>query len=214
MRYKAILFDMNGVLVDDEDLQEQAFRQTLLKIDIPLSPQDYIHFFIGKTDRKGFEDYLNTLGIAQDIDFLITQKGQEYEKLASNGIQSYSGVKEFIKAAVEHGLSLAVVTSSMRNEAISVLAGLDLTHYFKSVIAAEDVKNSKPDPEGYLKGAMSLSVDPQECIVIEDAPSGLNAAKAAGMFSVAILNTHSSDELSDAGIITKELSASLFKELI
>lgn len=214
LEYKAILFDMNGVLVDDEHLQEEAFRQTLSKIKIPLTSEDYIRFFIGKTDRKGFEDYFQSLNTTQNIDPLIVMKGKEYEKLASRNVQGYHGVKEFVKAAAEHGLSLAVVTSSMKNEATSVLAGLELTNYFQSIIAADDVKNSKPHPEGYLKGATALRVDPKQCIVIEDAPSGLKAAKAAGMFSVAVLNTHNIDELVDANIVAKNLSAALIKELL
>lgn len=214
MKYKAILFDMNGVLVDDERLQEESFRRTLLQLNIPLTSEDYIRYFIGKTDRKGFEDYFQVLNLAHDIDSLVAEKGREYQKLASSGIEGYSGVKEFIEAATEHGLSLAVVTSSMKNEAISVLAGLGLTHYFKSIVAADDVKDGKPDPEGYLQGAASLSVNPSECIVIEDAPSGLKAAGSAGMFSIAVLNTHEADKLSDANIITKELSAALINKLI
>lgn len=214
MKYKAILFDMNGVLINDEHLQEEAFRQILSRINIPLTPEDYIRFFIGKTDRKGFEDYFQFLSTVQNIDALIAEKGNIYEELASNGVEGYQGVKEFIETAAKHNLALAVVTSSMKNEAVSVLAGLGLTHYFQSIVAAEDVKNGKPDPEGYLKGAASLAVNPHECIVIEDAPSGLKAAKAAGMFSIAVLNTHNADELSDADIVTKELSADLLKELI
>ena len=214
MKYKAILFDMNGVLVDDEHLQEEAFRQTLSQINISLTSEDYIRFFIGKTDHKGFDDYLQSLNINRNADSLIIQKGEEYEKLASTGIEGYSGVEEFIEAATKQGVSLAVVTSSTKREAISVLAGLGLTHYFKSIIAADDVKNGKPDPEGYIKGAASLSVNPSECIVIEDTPSGLKAAKAAHMFSVAVLNTHNPDELSDANIVVKELSVTLIKGLI
>lgn len=205
---------MNGVLVNDEHLQEQAFRQTLSQYDIPLSPKDYIRFFIGKTDRKGFEDYFQFLNIVHDINFLVIQKSKEYEKLASNGIRGYLGVSEFIKAAAKQGILLAVVTSSAKSEARSVLQGLGLTSYFKVVVSADDVKHGKPDPEGYLKGAASLSVNPQDCVVIEDTPSGLKAAKAAGMFSVAVLNTHDADELSDADLVAKELSASLISELI
>ena len=205
---------MNGVLVDDERLQEEAFRRVLLKLEIALSPEDYIHFFIGKTDQKGFKDYLESLNVVHDSNSLIAQKGEEYARLASGGIKGYAGVREFIEAAAEKGFHLAVVTSSMKNEAVSVLAGLGLTRYFESIIAAEDVKNGKPDPEGYSKGAAALFVDPHECIVIEDAPSGLKAAKSAGMFSVAVLNTHEADELFDADTTTEKLSANLISRLV
>jgi len=213
MKYKAILFDMNGVLVDDEHLQEEAFRQTLAKLNVPLSAEDYITFFIGKTDRKGFEDYLQSLHMVHDISSLVQQKGKEYENLASGGIQGYPGVKEFVGAAVQKGLHLAVVTSSMKNEAVSVLAGLGLTDFFSAIVAADDVENGKPDPEGYLKGAAALVVDPKECIVVEDAPSGIEAARSAGMACVAVVNTHAANKLSAADMITEELSAALIDEL-
>lgn len=213
MKYKAILFDMNGVLVDDEHLQEEAFRQTLAKLNVPLSAEDYITFFIGKTDRKGFEDYLQSLHIVHDTSSLIQQKGKEYENLAFGGIQGYPGVKEFVEAAVQKDLRLAVVTSSMKNEAVSVLAGLGLTDFFSAIVAADDVKNGKPDPEGYLKGAAALAVDPKECIVIEDAPSGIEAARSAGMACVAVVNTHAANKLSAADMITEELSVALIDEL-
>lgn len=213
MNYRAILFDMNGVLVNDEHLQEKAFQQTLSRFNIPLTSRDYIRFFIGKTDHKGFADYFKALNLTHDIDSLIAQKGKEYEKLARDGVQSYPMVREFIEAAFKQGFTLAVVTSSMNNEAVSVLTGLKLTSYFDTIVAADNIKNGKPDPEGYLKGAASLSVLPQECIVIEDSPSGLKAAKAAGMFSIAVLNTHSADELSEASITIKDLSATLLSTL-
>lgn len=214
MKYKAFLFDMNGVLIDDEHLQEEAFRQTLAELDMSLTSEDYIHFFIGKTDYKGFLDYFQSLNVTHDINELIATKGKLYQKLALGGVKGYSGVTEFIKAAANQKIKMAVVTSSMKNEAVSVLAGLKLTNYFDAIIAAEDVTNGKPDPEGYLKAAAALSADPSECIVIEDAPSGLKAAKAAGMLSIAILNTHSRGELTDASIITEKLSADLIDKII
>ncbi len=90
---------------------------------------------------------------------------------------------------------MAVVTSSSKDEAFLILNRLGLKKYFKAILTAEDIAKSKPNPESYLKGAIALSVKPHECIVVEDALSGIAAAKAAGMFVIAVLNTHSKDEL-------------------
>lgn len=133
--------------------------------------------------------------------------------LTDNGVRSYDGVEDCIKAFLRHGCKLAVVTSMMKGEAELVLENLGFASYFSAVIGAEDVTRIKPDPEGYRKGAAELSVKPNECIVIEDTPGGISAAKGAGMRAVAVLNTHSSEELHDADIIIPRLSSEFANSL-
>ena len=214
MAYEAVLFDMNGVLVDDEHLQEAAFREVLVARGYPLSPEDYTKYFIGRTDKSGFENYFNEHTGRQDVAHLISQKGDAYQKLAAAGVKGYEGVLDFVAALHAKNIKLAVVTSSMGYEATAVLKGLGLTDYFEAVVAAEDVKNGKPDPEGYLKGASALSVRPEKCVVIEDAPSGLKAAKSARMYAIAVLNTHAMGELQEADIAVRQLSANLAESLL
>lgn len=213
MRFRACLFDMNGVLVDDEILQEEAFRLTLEGYDLHLSSEEYKKCFIGKTDKNGFESYFAERMLPDSIERLITKKGEAYKAAARNKLQGYGGVEQCIEAFAERGLALAVVTSSMRSEAEAVLSALKLQKYFSVVISAEDVKNGKPDPEGYLKGAGAVQIPPPQCIVIEDAPSGLRAAEIAGIYSVAVTNTHSKAELDRADVVTDELSIDLAYQL-
>ena len=213
MVFKACLFDMNGVLVDDEILQEQAFRLTLGSYGLDLSSGDYKKYFIGKTDKNGFETYFANRILPDSIERLINKKGEFYKDVVQNKLRGYNGVEQFIVTLWEKGLVLAVVTSSTRAEADIILNFLKLQKYFSTIIAAENVKNGKPDPEGYLKGAEALQVSPSKCMVVEDAPSGLQAAKSAGMYSVGVTNTHSKYELKDADIITHELSTDLAHQL-
>lgn len=214
MTYRAILFDMNGVLVDDEDIQEQAFRNALATIDVNLSSSEFIKYFIGKTDTEGLRDFLPLNENENDATAILDLKHSEYNKLIVGSIKGYEGVTDFINRAIERGLMLSVVTSTAYDEAKANLSSLDLLSYFKKIITGDNVTNGKPDPEGYLKGASLLDVKPEECIVIEDAPSGVAAAKAAGMFSVAVLNTHSAEDLKDASIIVNKLSADLIDKLV
>ena len=214
MKYKAILFDMNGVLVDDEDIQEEAFRTALANIGVALTADDFTKYFIGKTDAKGIYDYFAVNKITDDQLVILGLKHDAYKDLITGSIKGYAGVNEFIDRALERGLEIAIVTSTARDEAESNLSSLQLLNYFNKIVTGDDVTNGKPDPEGYLKGASLVAVKPAECIVIEDAPSGLAAAKAAGMFSVGVSNTHPAEMLTDASRIVNELSANLLDELI
>lgn len=213
MERTVFLFDMNGVLVDDEQLQESAFRQVLAPLGLHLSPADYIRYFIGKTDKKGLEDYAAAVRHGYAVEELIRAKGVAYKELSTHGITGYQGVTAFVKALADAGARMAVVTSSTRAEADAVLKGLKLTEYFPVIIAAEDITNGKPDPEGYRKGAEALSASPNQCVVVEDAPSGIQAGRAAGMFTLAITNTHDEQQLEGADLIIGELSAPLISKL-
>lgn len=214
MTYKAILFDMNGVLVDDEAIQEEAFRVAIATVGLKLTSEEFNQYFIGKTDSKGLLDYFADKQILNNPLTILDLKHSEYNKLIVGSIKGYVGAIEFINQALERHLKIAVVTSTAREEAKANLSSLKLLSYFDAIVTGDEVVNGKPNPEGYLKAAGLLGVEPSDCIVIEDAPSGLTAAKAAGMFAVAVLNTHPMDKLADASIIISKLSANLVNELL
>lgn len=111
------------------------------------------------------------------------------------------------------GMKLAVVTSSVRSEATSLLEGLGITPFLGATVTAEDISEGKPSPEGYLKAAEQLGVEPSKCVVIEDAPSGVMAAKKAGMECIAVATTHNADELSNADRVTPRLEPGLLSDV-
>lgn len=114
---------------------------------------------------------------------------------------------------VDHNTALALVTGSNNAEATAALAATSLSNVFSTIVCAEDITHGKPHPEGYLLAAERLGVAPHDCIAIEDSPSGCRAAKAAGMTCIAITNTHSATELTDADYITDQLNARLLADL-
>lgn len=213
MKHEAILLDMNGVLVNDEHLHESAFRQVLEQQGQTLSPEEYKDYFAGRTDKEGFEAYLSAKGVTDGLEPLMKAKSAQYQQLAGQGAEGYEGVKEFVEQAALQGLKLAVVTSSIKSEATSLLEGLGIAPFLTATVTAEDISEGKPSPEGYLKAAEQLGVEPSKCLVIEDAPSGIMAAKKAGMECIAVATTHNPDELSNADKVAPRLELKLLTDI-
>lgn len=205
MGYKAVLFDMDGVIVDSEPLHVAAFQATLKNYGHSLSGEQYKQHFAGRTDEAGFKQYFDYIAETVELPVIMDEKAKAYLALAADQLTPYPGVLEFIRDLAAHEVRLALVTGSLRAEADVVLKTFDLTDVFATVIAAEDVTDGKPSPEGYLRGARDLSVEPADCIIIEDAPSGVQAAKAAGIRCVAVTNTHTKEELAVATLTVEQL---------
>jgi HAD superfamily hydrolase (TIGR01509 family) len=205
MNYKAVLFDMDGVIVDSEPLHIAAFQATLKRYGHDLTQEQYKQYFAGKTDEAGFRQYFDFINETVDLSFFLNEKTKAYLALAADQLVPYPGVIDFIYELSTRNVPLALVTGSLRVEAEVTLKTLHMAKVFSVVVAAEDIAQSKPSPEGYLKGTKALNVEPTNCIVIEDAPSGVRAAKAAGMKCLAITNTHSEEELNEADRIVNQL---------
>jgi beta-phosphoglucomutase len=213
MSYKAILFDMDGIIVDSEPLHVAAFQIVLKDHGYDLSREQYKQHFAGRTDEAGFRHYFNFMGEPIEVPIIMHEKAKTYLALAASQLVPYPDVIEFIQNLAKHKVRLALVTGSLRAEAEVTLKAFNLTGLFSAIIAAEDIDHSKPNPEGYLKGAKALSVEPADCIIIEDAPSGVQAAKAAGIRCVAVTNTHTAEELADATLVIEKLRPGCINQL-
>jgi beta-phosphoglucomutase len=159
---EAVLLDMNGVLVNDEQLHEEAFARTLEPNGLSLSPDDYKLYFAGRTDKEGFESYIASKGKNISIGDLLTAKSEQYMQLSKEGVEGYEGIREFVEDAVSRGVKVAVVTSASKGEASSLLEGLGIAPFLAVTVTAEEVEEGKPSPEGYLKAAQQLDVDPRD----------------------------------------------------
>ncbi len=194
---KAIIFDMNGVIIDDLAIHSIAFNEVLRAYGISVPLQEYLDSFAGKTDRGGFEDVAKQFSIELPVDELLENKGEAYLKLFPEHKKSYPGVIELIKNLSEN-YTLALASSATRVEIDLITKEFGIDSYFQVVVSAEDVTQGKPNPEPYLKAASLLKVSPDECVVIEDSIDGVKAAKSAGCMCIRVATTHPRDLATNA----------------
>lgn len=197
---KAVLFDMNGIIIDDEHIHELAFHETVKPFDIQLSHQDYLDCCAGKTDRAGYESIATTFNKQLPVDSLLQQKSQTYLKLFPANKKDYPGVIELIHILSRKYL-LSVTSSSSRAEVDLITKEFGMDKALNITISADDVKKGKPDPEPYLITCEKLGINPHEAVVIEDSQSGVASAKAAGCFCIGVTTTHSVEDLQQSDLI-------------
>ncbi len=216
MKPKAIIFDFNGVIVDDEPLHLELFRKILKEEFIFLTDEDYHEKYLGLDDRGCFTavlcDNSRTPDAADDvfIQTLIDRKAEYYREEISQRMLLFPGVVDLIKRLAEQ-YPVAIASGALRGEIEYVLEHGGIRDCFKIIVAAEDVHDCKPDPEGYDKALEQLNyvlnteIQPSECMVFEDSVAGSEAAKAAGMYCVAVTNSYGAEQLSAADLIVTTL---------
>jgi beta-phosphoglucomutase len=215
---RAVIFDFNGVIVDDEPLHLELFRRVIHEQGATVNDQDYHEKYLGYDDRGCFIAVLRDAGMKQEaddmvlIDRLIARKAKLYEHEIRERYLLFPGVVDLVRH-LSRRYPLAIASGALRNEIELVLDRAEIRNCFKVIIAAEDVGACKPDPEGYLKALASLNsselqdeIEPSECLVIEDSIAGIRSARRAGMRCLAVTNTYQPDELEDADWVVSSLS--------
>ncbi len=201
---KAVLFDMDGVIIDSEPLHTKAFQDSMKQFGLDLT-EDYLNQFIGRTDRYLVELLIKKFQLQQSVDTLLEAKNnkkRQYEK--EIGYPPVPYVKELIMDLSANHVKLAIASSSPMEAIHETVKTLGLSDYFDQYISGMDLKHSKPAPDIFLKAADSLDVSPLECLVIEDSTHGIAAAKAANMTCIGFYNPHSGNQdLSKADIIVE-----------
>ena len=142
---------------------------------------------------------------AAEIDRLAAEKEAIFRRLAAGNLALLDGVADLVDWLDEHEIPRAIVTSTPRENLDLVLRTLALDGRFQALVAGEDTERGKPDPQGYLRAAHLLAVPPAACIVIEDAPAGIAAGRAAGMRCIGVTTTHPAADLSGADLVVDTL---------
>jgi HAD superfamily hydrolase (TIGR01509 family) len=202
---EAVLFDFNGVLVDDEPQHCVALQRVLADEGITLQREDYYAHYLGLDDRTGFvEAYRRAQRTltTELIKHLVEKKSRIYLDLVTTSLRMVDGAPEFVRDAGQ-SLRLAIVSGALRPEIDAVLSRTGLAGGFETIIAANDVPRSKPDPGAYLAAHSALNkrrpIAVERCVVIEDSLHGLEAARAARMPCVMLTTSHSSKTMQGRG---------------
>lgn len=137
---------------------------------------------------------------------LADRKEALFREAARGHVEALPGVVELLEYLDERAVPKAIVTSTPRENLEMIVDALAIRRHFQALVAEEDAAKGKPDPEGFLVAASRLGVKPERCVVIEDAPAGLRAAKAGGMRAIGVTSTHPATELGDADIVVDSLT--------
>ncbi|HEX2997609.1 MAG TPA: HAD-IA family hydrolase [Anaerolineales bacterium] len=205
-KVRAVIFDMDGVLVDSEPLINAAAIMMFEEKGLIVQPDDFLPF-VG----AGEERYIG--GVAEKYHFpldLTVAKQRTYEiylDLVPARLEAFPGARDFVLACRNAGLRVAVASSADRIKVAANLQKLDLPlEFWDVVVTGEQAKQKKPSPEAFLFAARSMNVEPSECVVVEDAVNGIQAARAGGMRCIAVATTFSAERLRQADVVRTEIS--------
>jgi beta-phosphoglucomutase len=216
----ATLFDYNGVLVDDEVVHLEAFRDVLGPLGVQVSERDYWERYLGFDDAGAFRAMLEDAGqrvSAERIAALIEAKRPHYLARARGALRAFDGAAELVRARANAG-PVGIVSGALRDEIALGIELLDVKDVVEFVISAEDTTASKPDPEGYRIAVERLGASAQRVIVIEDSLAGVQAAKAAGLACIAVAHSYELAQLRAAGADLvaahiRDLTPAMFEQL-
>ena len=211
----AVLWDMDGVLVDSGDLHRRAWRIFLTRHGFPPNDEIFAQGF-GRPNEEVLPAYWPDLSPAQ-IARLSAEKEACYRALVrEEGIAPTPGAVAWVARFAEAGLRQAMATSGCRENATLIVETLDIRAHLQAVVTAGDVTRGKPAPDIFCHAAARLGVPPSRCLVIEDSLHGVQAARAGGMRCLALETTHPAGELSQADLVLPDLRAfswAAFREL-
>ena len=207
---RAVIFDFNGVLIDDESLHFEMFREILAQEDVLITEHDYHERYLGLDDRGCFETALQDAGQTADrarLDQLIARKAIRYAEEAAAGLKVFPGAPESL-ATLSGRFILAINSGALRPEIDFALKLMGRRDCVSAIVSAEETERCKPDPQGYTlaleklrssEGFALTGLASGDCLVIEDSLAGIESAKGAGMWAVGISNTYNANDLRSAG---------------
>jgi beta-phosphoglucomutase len=199
---KAIVFDFDGVIVDSEPLHYRAFLNVAERLGVRFTYEEYLEKFIGYDDRDAFRVMLGLApgkpGSAADqakVAELVDAKAGAFELVVNEGVEPIRGVRPFIELAAAT-LPIAVASGATTRDIQLILNRLGLAHRFETIVSADMVERSKPDPESYAlaveamaKRRPELRLEPGDCLAIEDTAAGIESARGAGLMTLGLTTT-------------------------
>lgn len=201
--YKAVIFDMDGVIIDSEHIHYELFKIFSKELGLTI-PQEEYNTLIGSTDTRIWSYFKSKYGLKQNVEELVESYAARYlDYLATTeDVNPITGVETLIKDLYNNNTRLALASSASRKNIEMVLHLFGYNKYFEINVSGFEVSSGKPAPDIFLHAADMMRLKPEECVVIEDTRNGVNAAIAAGMKCIAFRNPNSGDQdLSAADMI-------------
>ena len=191
---ECVIFDMDGLILDTERLSLKSWQRVLKKYDRVMTLEIYTTL-IGITYKSAVDKLLEIYGQELPIAEIYAEKNMDMLKfIHDNGVPVKPGIYELLDFLVERNYKLALATSTSREKAMILLESAGIKDKFSVMVFGDEIVNSKPDPEIFLKAAEKLGVNPEKCIVLEDSPAGIEAAYRAEMKGINIPDLKMPDE--------------------
>jgi beta-phosphoglucomutase len=219
---QALIFDFDGVVMDSEPIHYEAFRQAVAPMGVDFSWDTYCADYLGFDDREGFAAILSDAGRGPDtydLSELIATKTKIVQHLLATATDAIPGTVEMLVAADDAGIPVAICSGALRVEVEVACEALGILPRIRTIVGADDVAQSKPDPESYHLALARLSeilgheLDSAACVAIEDSPVGLQSAIGAGLATCALATSYPADKLDIATRIVANLTELSLDEL-
>jgi beta-phosphoglucomutase len=219
----ALILDFDGVVVDSEPIHLACFRQVLAPAGIELGEQAYYRDYLGFDDHDCFQAVLRDHGLDADerrIADMTAAKTVLVQRAMATSVRALPGSVGIIRSAAAAGLPVAVCSGALRDEIELASATIGVREHFATIVAGKDVKLGKPDPEGYVLAIRRLAevtgrtIRPERCVVVEDSPAGIQAARDAGTNVLALTTSYAAERLGQAQRIVATLADVALDDLL
>ena len=208
-----VIFDMDGVIMDNNPYHEKAWKIFCEIYNVPLSDEELHKYVFGRIAKDTIDYIFKKDHSQEEVDRYVDEKEGLYRKMYIDSIRLVDGLKDFLEELKDNKIPSAIATSAPPDNVEFVFINLPIRNYFKFVLDASDIKNGKPDPEIYNKSILKLGMKPEQCVVFEDSLSGVQAANDAGAFVIALSTTHQPEEFHNVGGIIKNFREIDYKKL-
>jgi beta-phosphoglucomutase len=212
---RAVIFDFNGTISDDEPVLDRLFCAMASDLGAPMTSEDYYRDLAGLSDVEIVKRIVARSGASADLDALLREKIARYKAIVAEAPTVGDDVAAFVRAVADR-VPVAIASGAVREEVEHVLRIAGLLELFAAIVTVDDVEHGKPDPEGYLLALERLGdgIDPADVLVFEDADAGVQSAKAAGMRCVAVRSPAYTGEPVAADVVLDRLDPAEADDLL
>ena len=197
----ALIFDVDGTLIDSNPSHKEAYKQFFKNHDITISDDDFEQFISGRMDPDIMKHFFGEDITPEQIDAYTNEKETLYQKIYAPKIKPIDGLLPFLQQVKEAGIPMAIATSGPKMNVDFLFEHIPLQPFFAQIVCSQDIQDGKPAPQIFEVAAQKLGQSADQCIVFEDSPPGVEAAKKAGMRIVALTTSLSPDELKAANLV-------------